>query len=78
MLDSLFMRRTWAETMLALAVIANIGRGIPSAERIVPLNTKRLVRGRPHQGKQEMARRRRQIASGMLRQENGLVASQPI
>lgn len=72
MLDSLYMRQTWRETVMALAAIANLGRDAAPARRIVPLNTKRFVRGRPHQGKQEMARRRRQIASGMLRRANGL------
>ena len=78
MLDSLYMRQTWRETVMALAAIANLGRDRPPARRIVALNTKRFVCGRPHQGRQEMARRRRQIARGVLRPENGLVAPQAI
>lgn len=42
------------------------------------MNIRRFVwrifnRYAPHQGKQEKARRRRQISKGMLREENGLV-----
>ena len=73
MLD--LMQQTWRDTARALAAIANQGRYRPAARRIVSLNTKRFVRGRPHQGHQEMARRRRQIASGMLRPENGVLGA---
>ena len=73
MLDS--YRKTWMETVVAFAAIANLGRDRLPAKRIVPLNTKRFVRGCPHQGRQEMARRRRQIASGMLTATNGLAVA---
>lgn len=70
MLDS--YRNSWLPTLMAIAAAANFRTGAAPADRIVPLNMKRFVRGRPHQGKQEMARRRRQITSGMLRRANGL------
>lgn len=76
MLDS--YRDSWLPTIMATAAAANLRTGTAPANRIVPLNTKRFVRGRPHQGRQEMARRRQQIASGILRIENGLAIAQPI
>lgn len=76
MLDS--YRKSWLPTLMSVAAVANLRSGAAPANHIVPLNTKRFVRGRPHQGHQEIARRRRQIARGVLRPENGLVAPQAI
>jgi hypothetical protein len=64
------------EAMLALAAIANMGRGhyANDAARITPkapYRPRNWAWSRGH-GAQEMARRRRQIASGMLRRANGL------
>jgi len=65
------LRRSWISTLLALAAVARFyGRG--AAPRIVSLSGRRTYWTKPHQGVQEMARRRRQIARGMYA---GLVAA---
>ena len=76
MLDS--YRYSWLSTVMAIAAAANLHTGAAPAERIYPLGKRVTSWTRPHQGKQEMARRRRQIASGMLRPENGLAVTQTI
>lgn len=59
---------------LRLATISGTRFMSHNAPRIVPLsNKRRRAWFWPHQGSQEMARRRRQIEKGMLTVSNGLV-----
>jgi hypothetical protein len=53
-----------------LPFLANMG----GPSRVVGRRTRPLDWNKPHQGKQEMARRRRQIERGQLTKSNGLVS----
>lgn len=69
--DQDYLRRLWLRTLIALATTAQ-SYVAPPAARIAPKNTRRYRRTDPHQGTQEMARRRRRIAHGTLTRSNGL------
>ena len=62
--------------MSMAAMAATLGTVFSSgAARIIAKRQGRKGWSRPHQGEQEMARRRRQIAKGQLTKANGLVES---
>ncbi len=65
------------ETRMSMAAMAaTLGTVFSSgAARIIGKRIGRKGWSRPHQGEQEMARRRRQIAKGQLTKSNGLVES---
>lgn len=71
MFDSRSRRFAAITAVLRMAAMLGTPFGEMSARRIVPLG--KGQRWKPHQGANEIARRRRQIEEGMLTVSNGLV-----
>lgn len=65
-------RKSWMDSMIAIAAVAQGAIQVYDAPRIYPLTPRVTKWDRPHQGVTEMARRCRLIVRGKLTASNGL------